>query len=74
MSEENRNEKVESEVGAQGESSAKKTSVSKIAFGVAAASGGAILAVAMIGVAPTLLAGAAGYIAYHGMTGEKKAA
>jgi len=42
----------------------------RVAAGVAAAAGGALVAAATIGVGPTALAGAAGYAAYRGMKKE----
>jgi hypothetical protein len=44
----------------------------RVAVGVAAAAGGALLAAATLGVGPVALAGAAGYLAYRGMTGKRK--
>src|ERR1019366_10320956 len=44
----------------------------RVAFGIAAAAGGALLACATLGVGPTALAGAAGYLAYRGMSGARK--
>jgi hypothetical protein len=40
----------------------------RVAAGVAAAAGGGLLAVATLGIGPAALAGAAGYLAYRGMT------
>jgi hypothetical protein len=47
-------------------------SLERTAVGVAAAAGAALLAAAAFGVGPVALAGAAGYLAYHGMTGKRK--
>ena len=44
----------------------------RTAAGVAAAAGGGLLAVAMIGVGPAAIAGAAGYLAYRGMKEQRK--
>ena len=44
----------------------------RVAAGVAAAAGGGLLAAAMVGVGPAALAGAAGYLAYRGLGGQKK--
>jgi len=41
-------------------------SAQRVAVGVAAAAGGALILAAMFGVGPTALAGAAGYLAYRG--------
>jgi len=41
-------------------------------LGVAAAAGGGLLAVAMLGVGPAAIAGAAGYLAYRGLTGKSE--
>jgi alkylhydroperoxidase/carboxymuconolactone decarboxylase family protein YurZ len=43
-----------------------------VAVGIAAAAGGLLLATATLGVGPAALAGAAGYLAYRGMSGAKK--
>lgn len=51
--------------------SPKQWSASQVVVGVAAASGTALLAVSLVGVTPTIIAGAAGYIAYCGMIGEE---
>jgi hypothetical protein len=40
-------------------------STQRIAAGIAAAAGGALVLAAMFGVGPTALAGAAGYVAYR---------
>ena len=53
------------------QSNQTKPSLPKIAAGVAAASGATLIAITMIGVAPAVLAGAAGYFAYCGMTEQK---
>ena len=45
----------------------------RVAVGVAAAAGGGLIAAAMLGVGPAAIAGAAGYLAYRGLSGEKKA-
>jgi hypothetical protein len=51
----------------------KPGSPERVAVGVAAAAGGALVAAATLGVGPTALAGVAGYAAYRGMKkGEKK--
>jgi hypothetical protein len=42
-------------------------SAERVAVGVAAAAGGALVAAATLGVGPTALAGTAGYVAYRGM-------
>jgi hypothetical protein len=49
---------------------------SMVAAGVAAAGGVGLLAASVIGVGPAAIAGAAGYLAYRGMTdkNEKRAA
>lgn len=39
-------------------------------LGVAAAAGGGLLAVAMLGVGPAAIAGTAGYLAYRGLSGK----
>jgi len=45
----------------------------RVAVGVAAAAGSGLIAAAMVGVGPAAIAGAAGYLAYRGMTsGQKK--
>jgi hypothetical protein len=44
----------------------------QVAVGIAAAAGGLLLATATLGVGPAALAGAAGYLAYRGMSGAKK--
>jgi hypothetical protein len=46
----------------------------RVALGVAAAAGTGLLAATWIGVGPAALAGAAGYLAYHGLRGKRKAA
>jgi hypothetical protein len=43
----------------------------RTAVGVAAAAGGGLLAVALVGAAPAAIAGAAGYLAFRGLTGRK---
>ena len=43
----------------------------RVPIGVAAAAGGGLLAAAIIGVGPAAIAGAAGYLAYRGMSGHK---
>jgi hypothetical protein len=53
------------------QSNQAKPSLPKVAAGVAAASGATLIAITMIGVAPAILAGAAGYFAYCGMTDQK---
>ena len=51
----------------------KPGSPERMAVGVAAAAGTALVAAATLGVGPTALAGVAGYAAYRGMKkGEKK--
>lgn len=67
MSEENKNENIEGETKVEGPAASQKKSVPKVAIGVAAASGVALLAVSVIGFAPALIAGGAGYLAYRGM-------
>jgi hypothetical protein len=42
----------------------------QVTLGVAAAAGTGLLAASLIGVGPAALAGAAGYLAYRGMTGK----
>ncbi len=42
----------------------------KLAAGVAAAGGAGLLAATVLGVGPVAIAGAAGYLAYKGMTGQ----
>lgn len=71
MSEKRKIQKTEGKTKAAGKSPRKKKIAPKLAIGVAAAGGATLLAVAMIGFAPTLLAGAAGYFAYSAMNGEK---
>lgn len=44
----------------------------RVAVGVAAAAGGGLLAAAAVGVGPAAIAGAAGYLAYRGLSGKKK--
>ena len=44
----------------------------RLTVGVAAAAGGGLLAVSMLGAGPVAIAGAAGYLAYRGLTGQKK--
>jgi len=44
----------------------------RAAADIAAAAGGALLAAATLGVGPAALAGAAGYLAYREMSGERK--
>jgi len=44
----------------------------RVAVGVAAAAGGGLIAAAMVGVGPAAIAGAAGYLAYRGLSGKKK--
>jgi hypothetical protein len=44
----------------------------RFAVGIVAAAGGALLAAATLGVGPAALAGAAGYLAYRGMSGTRK--
>ena len=44
----------------------------RAAAGIAAAAGGALLAAAALGVGPAALAGAAGYLVYREMSGERK--
>lgn len=48
-----------------------KGSWQRLTVGVAAAAGGGLVAAAMLGVGPAALAGAAGYLAYRGLTGQK---
>ena len=50
----------------------KPGSPERVAAGVAAAAGGALLAAATLGVGQTALAGAAGYAAYRGMKKGQK--
>jgi hypothetical protein len=69
-------EKVESawkEGSSAVESKMKPGSPERMAAGIAAAAGGALIAAATLGVGQTALAGAAGYAAYRGMKKEKKA-
>jgi hypothetical protein len=47
-------------------------SLERTAVGIAAAAGAALLAAAALGVGPAALAGAAGYLAYRGMSGKRK--
>lgn len=44
----------------------------RVTVGVAAAAGAGLLAASLVGVGPAALAGAAGYLAYRGMKGQKK--
>jgi len=44
----------------------------RVAAGVAAAAGGGLIAAAMVGVGPAAIAGAAGYLAYRGLSEQKK--
>jgi|CZKU01.1.fsa_nt_gi hypothetical protein len=44
----------------------------RIAAGVAAAAGGGLLAAAVVGVGPAALAGAAAYLAYRGLSEQRK--
>lgn len=44
----------------------------RVAVGIATAVGGALLAGATLGVGPVALAGAAGYLAYRGLSGKRK--
>jgi hypothetical protein len=44
----------------------------RMAAGVAAAAGGGLLAAAVVGVGPAALAGAAGYLAYRGLSEQHK--
>lgn len=44
----------------------------RTAAGVGAAAGGGLLAAALVGVGPAAIAGAAGYVAYRGLTGHGK--
>ena len=44
----------------------------RAALGIAAAAGGLLLAGATLGVGPAALAGAAGYLAYRGMSRKRK--
>jgi hypothetical protein len=44
----------------------------RAAVGIAAAAGGLLLASATLGVGPAALAGAAGYLAYRGMSRKRK--
>jgi len=46
----------------------------RVALGVAAAAGGGLLAVALVGVGPAAVAGAAGYLAYRKLSGQPKPA
>lgn len=43
----------------------------KITAGVVAAGTGGIIAAGLIGVGPLAIAGAAGYLAYRGLTGQR---
>jgi hypothetical protein len=43
----------------------------KVTAGVVAAGAGGIIAAGLIGAAPLAIAGAAGYLAYKGMTGQR---
>jgi hypothetical protein len=70
MTEKSKKSNVESKSKAA-KSGGKKKIAPKLAMGVAAASGATLIAITMIGVAPTVLAGAVGYFAYCGMTGQK---
>ncbi len=67
MSTENINTTDESQT-----TSESKRSFPRVAVGVAAASGGALLAVSLVGVAPAVIAGAAGYFAYYGIKSRSK--
>jgi hypothetical protein len=44
----------------------------RIALGVAAAASGGLIAVSVLGVGPAAVAGAAGYLAYRGLTGRRQ--
>jgi hypothetical protein len=66
------NKQPAAESAPESQSSPTKKSSSRVAVGVAAASGTALLAVSMIGIAPVVIASAAGYLAYCGMTGQDK--
>lgn len=46
-------------------------SATQVTLGVAAAAGTGLLAASLIGVGPAAIAGAAGYLAYRGMTSNK---
>jgi hypothetical protein len=52
---------------------AERASWPRVTAGVAAAAGGGLLAAAVLGVGPAAIAGVAGYIAYRGLSEEKKA-
>ena len=58
---------------AGGPTGSDPTSLPRVVVGVAAASGLTLLAVSVVGLAPALIAGAAGYATYRGMTGKKAA-
>lgn len=60
------------EANAAVESMLPKGSWQRVTVGVVAAAGGGLLAAAMVGVGPAALAGAAGYLAYRGLSGKKK--
>ena len=53
------------------ESMAPPGSAERVAAGVAAVAGGALLAGATLGAGPAALAGAAGYLAYKGLSGPE---
>lgn len=50
---------------------ASKPSLSRVALGVTAASGASLLAVSWLGLGPVMVASAAGYLTYHGMTSKR---
>lgn len=59
------------EASAAVESLLPKGSWQRVTVGVAAAAGGGLIAAAMVGVGPAALAGAAGYLAYRQLNGNK---
>lgn len=60
-------EKVEEKKVTHGE---QASSTTKLAVGIAAAGGAGLLAAAWLGAGPAAIAGAAGYLAYRGLTGK----
>jgi hypothetical protein len=59
------------DISAKIESMVPPGSPERIAAGVAAVAGGALIAGAALGAGPTALAGAAGYLAYKGLSGPE---
>ena len=60
------------DISATLESMAPPGSPERVAVGVAAVAGGALIAGATLGAGPAALAGAAGYLAYKGLSGPEK--